>query len=55
MLEPYVYLKSLPSKGVRNAAIDGLDVWYQVPERSVLIIQDIADLLHSSSLMYDCF
>ncbi|KAF9241499.1 hypothetical protein DTO013E5_8798 [Penicillium roqueforti] len=52
-LEPYVYLKSLPSKGVRNAAIDGLDVWYQVPERSVIIIQEIADLLHSSSLMVD--
>ncbi|CAG7927668.1 unnamed protein product [Penicillium olsonii] len=53
-LEPYVYQKSLPSKGVWNAAIDGLDIWYQVPERSVLIIQEIITLLHSSSRMvYD--
>ncbi|KAJ5323826.1 hypothetical protein N7476_002426 [Penicillium atrosanguineum] len=52
-LEPYVYIKSLPSKGVRSAAIDGLDVWYQVPEISLKKIQEITDLLHSSSLMVD--
>lgn len=41
----------MPSKGVRNSVIDGLEMWYQVPERSLAIIREIVNLLHSSSLM----
>ncbi|KAJ5908816.1 terpenoid synthase [Penicillium taxi] len=43
VLEPYFYIQSLPSKGIRNVAIDGLDVWYQVPERSFNTILEITD------------
>lgn len=28
ILQPYQYLEMMPSKGVRNAVIDGLEVWY---------------------------
>lgn len=41
----------MPSKGVRNSVIDGLEMWYQVPEKSLKTIRDIVALLHSSSLM----
>ena len=51
VLEPYHYLESMPSKGVRNAAIDGLEAWYQVPEKSLETIRYIINTLHSSSLM----
>ncbi|KAI1765276.1 isoprenoid synthase domain-containing protein [Hypoxylon sp. FL1150] len=53
ILQPYQYLEMMPSKGVRNAVIDGLEVWYHVPERSLTVIRDIVKLLHSSSLMLD--
>jgi hypothetical protein len=42
----------MPSKGFRNAVIDGLEVWYQVPEKSLNVIRQVINLLHSSSLMY---
>ncbi|KAK6530245.1 hypothetical protein TWF694_003609 [Orbilia ellipsospora] len=52
-LEPFEYVKSLPSKGVRDAALDALDVWYRVPQKSVDKIKSIIDKLHSSSLIID--
>ncbi|KAI1771877.1 isoprenoid synthase domain-containing protein [Hypoxylon cercidicola] len=53
ILQPYQYLETMPSKGVRNALIDGLEVWYHVPEKSLAVIRDVVKLLHSSSLMLD--
>ncbi|KAI1175872.1 isoprenoid synthase domain-containing protein [Nemania sp. FL0916] len=53
VLEPYEYITSLPSKGVRNAMIDGLETWYNVPEESLAAIRDIIGLLHNASLMLD--
>lgn len=57
VLAPFSYIKSLPSKGVRNSAIDGLDAWYHVPPKSLETIQEITNLLHASSLMsvFPCF
>lgn len=52
VLAPYKYIKSLPAKGVRDILINALDVWLQVPERSLDIIKEVVDLLHTSSLMY---
>lgn len=49
--EPCVYLESLPSKGVRNSVIDGLEAWFHVPEKSLRTIRNIVNTLHSSSLM----
>ncbi|KAI0126433.1 isoprenoid synthase domain-containing protein [Xylariales sp. AK1849] len=47
------YIESMPSKGVRNSVIDGLEMWYQVPENSLAVNRKIVGLLHSSSLMLD--
>lgn len=55
VLQPQHYLESMPSKGVRNSVIDGLEMWYQVPERSLAIIREIVNLLHTSSLMLVSF
>ncbi|KAF3310904.1 hypothetical protein TWF173_009142 [Orbilia oligospora] len=52
-LEPYDYIKSMPSKGIRNVAIDALDIWYMVPQRSLEIAKNIIGMLHTSSLIID--
>ncbi|KAI9841642.1 MAG: hypothetical protein M1837_000489 [Sclerophora amabilis] len=49
---PFKYIKSLPSKGVRDILIDALDVWFRIPKRSLNIIKEVVDLLHTSSLMF---
>ncbi|KAF3192924.1 hypothetical protein TWF225_011709 [Orbilia oligospora] len=51
--EPYDYIKSMPSKGIRNVAIDALDIWYMVPQRSLEIVKNIIGMLHTSSLIID--
>ena len=51
-LEPREYIESLPSKGIRNSAIDAMEVWYQVPDKSLTTIRNIINTLHNSSLMY---
>ncbi|KAF3105329.1 hypothetical protein TWF569_001292 [Orbilia oligospora] len=53
ILEPYDYIQSLPSKKIRHAAIDALDIWYNAPPTSIAIIKNIIDMLHSSSLIID--
>ncbi|KAF3211109.1 hypothetical protein TWF191_010986 [Orbilia oligospora] len=52
-LKPYDYIKSMPSKGIRNVAIDALDIWYMVPQRSLEIVKNIIGMLHTSSLIID--
>ncbi|KAK6530346.1 hypothetical protein TWF694_003702 [Orbilia ellipsospora] len=53
ILEPIEYITSLPSKKIRDRAIEALDAWYDVPQESLDIIASIIDLLHSSSLIVD--
>ncbi|KAI9727247.1 MAG: hypothetical protein M1828_006866 [Chrysothrix sp. TS-e1954] len=51
VMEPCKYIESLPSKGVRNSVIDALEVWYQVPDKSLATIRRIVTSLHDCSLM----
>ncbi|KAF5973699.1 polyprenyl synthetase [Fusarium coicis] len=53
VMEPYRYLCSLPSKGVRNKIIDALNFWLKVPAERVNTIKSITENLHASSLMLD--
>ncbi|KAF5684800.1 polyprenyl synthetase [Fusarium circinatum] len=53
VMEPYRYLCSLPSKGVRNKTIDALNFWLKVPADQVNTIKAITESLHGSSLMLD--
>lgn len=52
VLEPYRYLSSLPSKGVRDQAIDSLNTWLKVPPKSAKMIKNVVKMLHGASLMY---
>ena len=51
VLAPFNYLNSLPSKGVRDKAIDALNVWLQVPEGVLKSIRSVINMLHGASLM----
>ncbi|KAL9603170.1 MAG: hypothetical protein Q9219_001373 [cf. Caloplaca sp. 3 TL-2023] len=50
---PYEYLSSLPSKGVRERAIDAMNVWCHVPAPKLERIKAITTMLHNASLMLD--
>ena len=49
---PFEYLTSLPSKGVRDQAIDAFNVWIKAPPDSLDIIKTVVGRLHNASLMY---
>ncbi|KAF9889737.1 hypothetical protein FE257_007043 [Aspergillus nanangensis] len=50
---PYEYISSLPSKGVREQAIDALNVWCRVPAAKLDRIKLVTNMLHNASLMLD--
>lgn len=51
-MSPFKYLKSLPSKGVREQLVDAMNVWYEVPAEELNIIKRAIGMLHALSLMY---
>ncbi|KAL3474415.1 isoprenoid synthase domain-containing protein [Aspergillus californicus] len=53
LLGPAEYISSLPSKGVREAFIDGLNVWLVLPDDRVNQLKSITQTLHNASLMLD--
>ncbi|SMY28204.1 unnamed protein product [Zymoseptoria tritici ST99CH_1A5] len=50
---PYDYIRTLPSKRIRETFIDALDSWLAVPAGSSTSIKSIIGMLHQSSLMLD--
>lgn len=44
---------SMPSKGIRRKLIEILNVWLYVPESKVDVINEVIDILHNASLMYE--
>ncbi|RHZ58361.1 hypothetical protein CDV55_105563 [Aspergillus turcosus] len=53
LLAPAEYISSLPSKGVREAFIDALNVWVMLPDPNVTQLKSIGQTLHNASLMLD--
>ncbi|OHW95340.1 geranylgeranyl pyrophosphate synthase [Colletotrichum incanum] len=53
VMEPYNYIKSLPQKGFRTKLALALNVWLQVPQKKMEVINNIISTLHSASLMLD--
>ncbi|KAF3173025.1 hypothetical protein TWF788_009290 [Orbilia oligospora] len=53
LLEPYEYLISMPSKGVREAFVDALNLWFSIPEPHLTKIKDIGKKLHTASILLD--
>ena len=41
----------MPSKGLRDAFIDALNIWFDVPDEAVSRIKWIVSHLHNASLM----
>ncbi|KAF4956800.1 hypothetical protein FGADI_3582 [Fusarium gaditjirri] len=52
---PYNYILTLPSKGIREAFIDSLNFWLDVPEDKTSVIKAVIGMLHNSSLIIDDF
>ncbi|KAL2129754.1 hypothetical protein VTI74DRAFT_7344 [Chaetomium olivicolor] len=50
---PSRYLDSLPAKGIRDMAIDALNMWFRVPADEIAVIKRVVNLLHGASLMLD--
>jgi hypothetical protein len=50
---PIKYLESLPSKGFREAIVDGMDGWLHLPKRSISTIKDVVKHVHTASLLCD--
>ncbi|KAK2760326.1 hypothetical protein FQN54_002394 [Arachnomyces sp. PD_36] len=53
VLAPYKYISSLPSKGVRKAAITALDTWLNIPEAPLSAIRVVTDYIHNTTLLID--
>ncbi|KAL9620401.1 MAG: hypothetical protein Q9160_005101 [Pyrenula sp. 1 TL-2023] len=53
VLEPYRYVSSLPSKGVRDMLIDGINLWLGVSPKTSSIIRSVIKMIHNSSIMLD--
>lgn len=51
LIAPFEYVKSLPSKGIREALVDAVNAWLVLPERTIKVIKTVAQKLHSSSLL----
>jgi geranylgeranyl pyrophosphate synthase len=52
-MEPFRYISNLPSKGVREKAIDALNFWLEVPPEEVDVIKSVVSMMHNSSLLLD--
>lgn len=50
---PYDYLESHPGKDVRSQLINAFNLWLQVPEPSLEIINKVVGMLHTASLLID--
>jgi ophiobolin F synthase len=50
---PIAYINSMPSKGVRSALIDALNLWFQIPKQALDKIENIINILHQASIILD--
>ncbi|OQO10007.1 hypothetical protein B0A48_04362 [Cryoendolithus antarcticus] len=50
---PFDYLESHPGKDVRTQLINAFNLWLQVPQHDLAIINSVVGMLHSASLLID--
>ncbi|KAI5797482.1 geranylgeranyl diphosphate synthase [Peziza echinospora] len=53
ILDPYVYLSKHPGKDIRTLLMQAFNVWLQVPEESLAVINKVVGMLHTASLLVD--
>ena len=51
VLEPYHYIAGVQGKQIRSQLIHCFNEWLKIDQQRLEIVQDIAESLHSSSLM----
>ncbi|OAX34334.1 terpenoid synthase [Rhizopogon vinicolor AM-OR11-026] len=53
LLEPYTYITANPGKEILSKLVDGFNLWLNVPEDKLAVINRVASLLHNASLLVD--
>ncbi|KAF7326754.1 Terpenoid synthase [Mycena venus] len=53
ILDPFAYTASRPGKGVRARLFSAFNVWMNVPQAEIEIIEKVVCMLHDASLMLD--
>ncbi|KAF9350448.1 geranylgeranyl pyrophosphate synthetase [Mortierella sp. AD094] len=53
LLEPYTYVRFNPGKEICAKLIEAFNVWIKVPAQELVIITEVAEMLHTASLMID--
>jgi geranylgeranyl diphosphate synthase type 3 len=54
-LDPFAYTASHPGKGVRARLFGAFNVWMNVPQAEMEIIEKVVSMLHDASLMWAIF
>lgn len=52
LLEPYIYIASIPGKDMRTQILLAFNAWYKVPDSTLAVITDIVNMLHNASLLF---
>ncbi|KAJ7848108.1 isoprenoid synthase domain-containing protein [Mycena leptocephala] len=53
ILDPFIYTASHPGKGVRARLMSALNLWMNVPQAKMEIIDKVVGMLHNASLLLD--
>ncbi|CAG2164906.1 unnamed protein product [Oppiella nova] len=53
LLEPYNYLIGTNGKEFRSKFIQAFNIWLQIPDKHLLMVSEVIELLHNSSLLID--
>ncbi|CAF3394086.1 unnamed protein product [Rotaria socialis] len=53
LLEPYEYIRTIPGKQIRPKLIKAFNFWLNIPEDKLVVIGDLVEMLHNSSLLID--
>ncbi|KAK3637396.1 hypothetical protein LTR56_008711 [Elasticomyces elasticus] len=53
LLGPYNYLEKNPGKDMRSQFINAFNVWLQVPQERLSVIEKVVRMLHTASLLVD--
>ncbi|OJA20136.1 hypothetical protein AZE42_09305 [Rhizopogon vesiculosus] len=53
LLEPYTYITANPGKEILSKLVNGFNLWLNVPEDKLAVINRVVSLLHNASLLVD--
>jgi hypothetical protein len=52
ILDPFIYTASHPGKGVRARLMSAFNLWMNVPQAKMEIIDKVVGMLHNASLLW---